>query len=128
MTRELSRILHAGIPGIADTVRVEGGTTIYVSGTVGVGRDGEPPADFAEQCELAIRSLQGSLRRQEATLADIVRLTLYVVGLDDERMDTWHEVRDRFFSHEHSPASSLIGVARLYSPAAWVEIEATAVI
>jgi len=116
------------VPGIADTVRVETGTTIYVSGTVGVRPDGSPAADFEEQCELAVASLERSLAAQGATLADIVRLNVNVVDLDDERMDVWHRVRDTRFDHAHSPASTLLGVSRLYSTAAWIEIEATAVV
>lgn len=126
--QRISRILHAHVPGIADTVRVEGGTTIYVSGIVGVRADGSPAADFAEQCELTIATLEASLERQGATLADIVRLTVNVVDLDDEKMDTWHRVRDTRFDHAHSPASTLLGVSRLYSTGAWIEIEATAVV
>ena len=128
MTARISRIRHPAVPGIADTVRVEGGTTIHVSGTVGLRPGGEPADGFAEECELAIRSLRRSLERQGATLEDVVRLNVNVVGLDDERMDTWHEVRDRFFAHEHGPASTLLGVARLYSPHVSIEIEATAVV
>lgn len=126
--RRISRVLHPAVPGIADTVRVEGGTTIYVSGTVGVRHDGSPAGDFAEQCELAIASLEGSLARQGATLADIVRLTVNVVDLDDEKMDTWHRVRDTRFDHADSPASTLLGVGRLYSTDVSIEIEATAVL
>jgi len=126
--RRISRILHPAVPGIADTVRVEGGTTIYASGTVGVRHDGSPPADFAEQCELAIASLTGSLARQGATLADVVRLNVYVVDLDRAKTDVWHAARDERFDHAHSPASTLLGIQRLYSSDYDIEIEATAVV
>jgi len=128
MSRRISRILHPVVPGIADTVRAEGGTTVYVSGTVGLRPGGEPAADFAEQCSLAIASLEASLAGQNASLADIVRLNVYVVGLDDEKMHTWHRVRDTRFDHAHSPASTLLGVGRLYSADVAIEIEATAVL
>lgn len=124
----IARVLHPYVPGIADTVRVEGGTTIYVSGTVGVRDDGSPAADFAEQCQLAIASLGASLARQGATLADIVRLTVNVVDLNEAKIDTWHRVRDEHFDHADSPASTLLGVSRLFSPDFEIEIEATAVI
>lgn len=124
----ISRVLHPYVPGIADTVRVEGGTTIYVSGTVGARADGSAPADFAEQCELAIASLEGSLARQGATLGDIVRLTVNVVDLDEEKVDVWHRVRDTRFDHADSPASTLLGVSRLFSTDYHIEIEATAVV
>lgn len=124
----VSRNLHPVVPGIADTVRVEGGTTIYVSGTVGVRDGGEPAADFAEQCALAIASLERSLAGQGASLNDIVRLNVYVVGLDREKTDTWHRVRDTRFDHAHSPASTLLSIAGLYSTDYEIEIEATAVL
>jgi len=125
---DVSRILHPAVPGIADTVRVEGGTTIYVSGTVGVRRDGSPAADFAEQCELAIASLERSLAKQGATLANVVRLNVYVVALDHDKVDTWHRVRDTKFDHAHSPASTLLSIMGLYSSGFDIEIEATAVV
>ncbi|OJX64486.1 MAG: hypothetical protein BGO95_08400 [Micrococcales bacterium 73-13] len=128
MSERISRILHPAVPGIADTVRVEGGTTIYVSGAVGVRPDGSPAADFAEECELAIASVERSLAGQGATLGDIVRLSVYVVGLDDEKMDVWHRVRDTRFDHADSPAGTLLGIGRLYSAAVSIEIEATAVL
>lgn len=125
---DVSRVLHPAVPGIADTVRVEGGTTIYVSGTVGVHHDGSPAADFAEQCELAIASVEKSLSRQNATLDDVVRLNVYVVGLDREKADTWHRVRDTKFDHAYSPASTLLSIMGLYSSDYDIEIEATAVV
>ena len=128
MDKVVSRIPHQFVPGIADTVRAQGGTTIYVSGIVGVDEEGNPPRDFAEQSRLAGTTLIASLAKQGAKPSDIVRLNVYVVDLDEERTDTWHRARDEKFALEDAPASTLLGVARLYSPDAWIEIEATAVI
>ena len=124
----ISRIPHAVVPGIADTVRVEGGTTIYASGVTGHRPPGAPAPDFAEEVRLAIAALVASLERQGARLADLVRLTVYIVGLDRERMDTWHRVRDEWFPLDQPPAASLIGVQALAAPYYSIEIEGTAVV
>jgi enamine deaminase RidA (YjgF/YER057c/UK114 family) len=127
-SQHISRTPHAVVPRIAESVQVTGGTTIYVSGTTGDHPDGRRAEGFAEEVGLAIGTLQRALEARGASLGDLVRLTVYVVGLDRERMDVWHEVRDQWFPLDEPPAASLIGVQALAAPFYRIEIEGTAVI
>ena len=110
------------------TVSSNGVKTIYVSGQVGV-RDGEIPDSFAEQIDIVFSNMVVQLEAAGANMTDVIKLTGFIVDMDEERRAAYSESRARYFPAENPPpASTLIGVSGLVIPALQVEVEAVAVI
>jgi enamine deaminase RidA (YjgF/YER057c/UK114 family) len=53
---------------------------------------------------------------------------VYVTNLDTEKLHTFREVRDRWVEPESVPASTFIGVARLFDDRVSIEIDAIAAV
>ena len=113
-------------PGISDSVRVTAGDLLFVSGVVGLESDGSAPSDFDRAVELAFAQLSRALEVGGAGLADIVRVNVYIVGLDADRLAVYRTVRDSHISTD-LPASTLIGVQTLVA-GAQIEIDAVAAV
>ena len=110
------------------TVASNGVKTIYVSGQVGV-RDGEIPDSFAEQIDIVFANMAEQLAAADAIMADVIKLTGFIVDLDTKRRSAYSEARARYFSADNPPpASTVIGVSGLVIPALQVEVEAIAVV
>ena len=96
---------------------------LHVSGQVGVRPDGTAPDDFASQCEQAIENVEAVLRAGRMTMADVVRLTYYVVRredlplLNEKRLKRWSGIR---------PAVTTLLVAGLVRPEFLIEIDVLA--
>lgn len=107
-----------------------GFTWIMLSGVVALDRDLEVvgEGDVRAQTRFVLEEIQADLRRQGASIDDICRVRVYVVGLTPERFKAIHEERARFFRSQHYPASTLVEVAGLIKPELLIEIDADAVI
>ena len=109
------------------TVSSNGVKTIYVSGQVGI-RDGEIPDSFAEQMDIVFANMVEQLEAAGATMADVIKLTGFIVDMDGERRTAYSEARARYFSDDNPPpASTLIGVSGLVIPVLQVEVEEIAI-
>ncbi len=111
------------------TVEHQGVKTIYVSGQVGVAEQQNlvGTGDFAAQTEQAFANLTTALASAEATLADVVKLNLYIVNYKYENAAVIGELIRRHFPAGQLPACSLLGVQALARKEFLIEIEATAV-
>jgi len=113
-------------PLIGFSRAVRAGDTVYVSGTVAWGPDGNlvGPGDVYAQAKQAIANIEAALRQAGATLQDVVRTRIYLTDISH-----WEEAarahREAF--GDVRPASSLLEVSRLAGPEMLVEIEAVAV-
>jgi len=110
--------------GYSRAVRI--GDVIRVAGTVAV-EDGEPvaPGEPYEQAAHALETIGDALAELDATPADVLSTTVYVVDFDDwEPIGRAHK---EFFDGVR-PATTLLEVATLPDPAFRVEIEATAAV
>jgi enamine deaminase RidA (YjgF/YER057c/UK114 family) len=107
-----------------------GGKTIHISGQTAVDASGQVvgKGDLKKQTEQTFENLRLALAAAGATWADVVATRLYVVNLKPEHVPTIREVRSRFVSPDHPPASTLVGVQALVGPDWLIEIEATAVV
>lgn len=114
-------------PGISDSVRVSAGDLLFLSGVVGLEDDGSAPAEFSRAVELAYASLRRSLTVGGAEVDHLVRVNVYIVRLDAERLALWRATRDRFIGPGDLPASTLIGVDSLVGGAE-IEIDAVAAV
>ena len=107
-----------------------GERTIYVSGQVAVDEKGKVVGvgDLRQQTEQAFRNVQLALEAAGATFANVVKTSLFVVGLKPEMVPIIREVRARYVSGETPPTSTLVGVSALVGPDWLIEIEAIAVL
>jgi enamine deaminase RidA (YjgF/YER057c/UK114 family) len=116
--------------GWTHVVAVTGGKTVYISGQVGVDDRGVivGAGDLRAQTEQAFRNIERALGEVGATFQQVVKTSLFVVDLKPEHVPVIREVRSRYVSAEHPPASTLVGVSALVGPDWLIEIEAIAVV
>ena len=114
--------------GWTHVVSVSGGKTIYISGQVAIDKNGEivGKGDIRRQTEQAFENVRLALEAAGATFQQVVKTSLFVVGLKSDHVPIIREVRSRYVSAEHPPASTLVGVSALVGPDWLIEIEAVA--
>jgi 2-iminobutanoate/2-iminopropanoate deaminase len=100
---------------------VRAGDWLVVSGQLGL-RDGELASGTEEQLRQAIANLAALLEDEDASLADVVKTTIFLRHMDD--YDRVNQVYTEAFG-DHRPARSAVAVAGL-PRGALVEIEAWA--
>jgi reactive intermediate/imine deaminase len=107
------------------TDAVVAGDTLYVSGIVPVDANGAVVggADVVAQARQVFANMARVLAAAGATAADVVKVTVYLLDVDDR--PKINPVRQEFFGAAR-PASTLVEVSRLAVPGALVEIEAVA--
>ena len=109
-------------------VEVPVGKMVFVSGQVARDLDGNVVGvgDIYAQTRQVLHNMQAVLEESEATMDDVVKVTVFVTNLE-EHLVASHEVRSEFFKNGY-PASSLVEVSRLVHKDFLIEIEAIAVI
>lgn len=100
------------------------GDRIFVSGVIGTNAEGKVPDDPTTQFECAFEGVKQILEAAGATLADIVELTSYHVGLHDH-LGTFFAVKDKYLLEPY-PAWTAIGVSALARRNGLVELRVTA--
>lgn len=123
----IGRIPAPVIPGISDSVRVQAGELVFLSGQVGFEADGSVPTDFRRSIELTYRELERALAAAGATWSDLVRVTVYIADLDQEKFVVWREVRGEIVPAADPAASTVVGVQFLFG-GAHIEIDAVAAV
>jgi enamine deaminase RidA (YjgF/YER057c/UK114 family) len=117
--------------GYSQIVTATGGKTIYIAGQGSYDADGNlvGEGDHYEQVKQAFSNLLTALDAAGATPADVVKMTIYVVGLSSEVLGAF--VRGLNDATKDRPipatASTMVGVERLAWDPMLIEIEAVAV-
>jgi enamine deaminase RidA (YjgF/YER057c/UK114 family) len=98
------------------------------SGQTSVDADGAPQhaGDMGAQMMLAADNLETVLKAAGMTLANVVRLNIYVTDIDAS-LQHFEALEKRLAAAGIQPAVTLLGVARLFAPELMIEIEADAV-
>ena len=99
------------------------GEWIFVSGTLGQNfTTGQFPASAQQQCDVALDTIETALAQAQASLADVVRVRVYVRERDDV-LAVSEVLKRRFGSHR--PANTTVCCALAVEDAK-VELEVTA--
>ena len=102
------------------------GRLVWTSGQVPVAADGTvaPAGDWEAQARLVFENVGHALAAGDATWADVVKLTIFVVDVSE--LTTIRAIRDEFVDTARPPTSSLVQVAGLVRPDLLIEVEAVA--
>jgi len=115
--------------GYSHIAKVNHGTIVYLSGQVASDASGKliGEGNFEAQAEQVFRNLKIAVEAAGGTMADIVKLNIYLVAeVDQAAVPKLRAIRDRHVNAEQPPASTLVVVSRLARPGWLVEIEAVA--
>jgi len=120
----------APIVGSAMCATATGSKTIYLSGQVGTKADGAMSGDtLAAQTEQAFRNIVTALAANGATVADVAKITFYVVDWSPEKLDGLFEGAIAALGEGLAvTATTLVGVQALFEPEWLIEIDVTAVV
>ncbi|MGM1059579.1 RidA family protein [Saccharothrix sp. Mg75] len=116
--------VHAPLGGYTHQIEVTGPHRwLVLAGQVGVGLDGEVPEDPIEQFAVALENLRRNLEAAGMTVADLVKITVYLVGELDFRelvgvLGEWLGANE--------PPMIILYVAGLANAALRVEVDAWA--
>jgi enamine deaminase RidA (YjgF/YER057c/UK114 family) len=116
--------------GYTQVVAAQTGKLVYVSGQVPLNAKGEVvgKGDFRAQVTQVMDNLNTALAAAGATMKDVLKVNYYVVNLKPEQVAVIREVRGKYFSAEHPPAGTLVGVTSLVQEGYMLEIEAEAAV
>jgi reactive intermediate/imine deaminase len=100
---------------------------VFVSGQVPLDAEGRLVGDddFDAQVRQVFDNLTAALEAADASWADVVKLNYYLV--DVSQIASVRAIRDEYVDTEHPPASTLVGVSRLFREDVLIEIDAVAV-
>ncbi|MBN9738293.1 MULTISPECIES: RidA family protein [unclassified Pseudonocardia] len=111
----------------------QGSRTVYLAGQVSWDTEGTlvGPGDVAAQAEQCYLNVAAALDAVGATAADLAKVTVYVVGLDEAKAGQFVVGRERAAARlgvEFQQPSTWIGVTSLAAPGYLVEVDAVAVL
>ena len=98
---------------------------VWISGMVGIRKDGSVPTDVEAQFQVAIDYLDSALRAAGGRPEHVVKVQVFLTDVNDRAKI--NPIRENYFG-AHRPASTLVEVSGLISPELKVEIEAEAVV
>ena len=119
--------LYSGAPYAYASVAPPG-SLVFTAGACPIDEAGvvTDPGDHAAQAARAMANLVVALAAAGASLADVLKTTVYVASSEQsDLVAVWNVVRAAFLPHD--PPSTLLGVSVLGYSGQLVEIEAVAV-
>jgi len=131
MTKEI--IVSGEIPEpmgpYSQAVVASGHKFIFVSGQVPEDARGKlvGQGDIEKQTRQVLKNIKTMVERSGGTVADIVKITIFMVDINPSSYEIVAGLRRKFFGGDY-PASTLVEVQRLASPDWLIEIEALAVV
>jgi len=119
----------APLPGAANLTIATGSRIIQIAGQTGVDASGAAVGPgHGEQAARAVRNLAMATAAAAASLADVARLTIYLVGYTPEVFEVIVGAVVTELGEDYPiTAATLVGVAALWQPGLVIEIDATIV-
>ena len=116
--------------GYTHVVVANPGKLVYISGQVALNQKGEVvgKGDLRAQVTQVMENLKTALAAAGATPQDLIKINYFVVNLKQDQLPIIREVRNQYFSADHPPASTLVGVTALAREEFLIEIEGVAVV
>lgn len=110
-------------------VELSGSRILFVAGQGGMNANGDVPAAFVEQFNVALANVRAVVEAAAGTARNVGRLTIYVTDMAED-LAARRELKDVYREQfgRHYPAMSAVEVKGLLFPEMKVEIEATAVL
>ncbi len=111
----------------SNAVCADAGPLLFISGQVALDKDGKlvGEGDLRAQAEQVLANIDAILADQGATMADVVKVTVYVT--DIAAFNDITDIRERYFPTD-GPSSVICEVSALAWPEFMIEIEAVAVV
>lgn len=100
------------------------GDTLYISGAIGISRDGTIPPNPEEQYVAVFENIRAVLELAGATFANLVQMKSYHTNLQ-YTLSPFSEVRDRYIEDPY-PTWTAIGVHELSTKDLIVEVDGVA--
>jgi len=124
---EIERLLLDNLPAPVSHYChvVRAGDRVWVSGMVGIRKDGSIPEDVVDQFQVAMDWLDCALRAAGGRPEHIVKVQVFLTDINDRAKI--NPLRQDYFG-KHRPASTLVEVSALITPQLKVEIEAEAIL
>ena len=124
---EIERLLLDNLPAPVSHYChvVRAGDRVWVSGMVGIRKDGSIPEDVVGQFEVAMDWLDRALRAAGGRPEHIVKVQVFLTDINDRAKI--NPLRQDYLG-KHRPASTLVEVSALITPQLKVEIEAEAIL
>lgn len=104
---------------------VRAGELIWVSGIVGMTKDGFIPDDTAEQFDIALSAMDACLRAAGGRPDTVTKVQVFLTDISERALI--NPARTSYFG-EHRPASTLVEVSALVDPRMKVEIECMGIV
>jgi enamine deaminase RidA (YjgF/YER057c/UK114 family) len=101
------------------------GNLVFVSGSLGIDRNGVISPSVVEQFEVALRNMDDCLQAAGARAEHVAKVTIYLTNIADRALI--NPTSQRYFGRNR-PASTLVAVSALVLPELKIEIEAQAVL
>jgi len=108
----------------SDAVEAAPGRMLFLSGTPGLGPNGQLPSSFAEQADLAWKNVFALLQKANMGPEHLVKVSQYLLRAED--ISAYGPIRSKWLG-DHRPASMLVVIPGLVWPNLLIEIEAYAV-
>jgi enamine deaminase RidA (YjgF/YER057c/UK114 family) len=118
-------------PGYSHVAKINSGTIVYIAGQVPADAAGRlvGAGDLEAQAEQVYRNLKSAVEAAGGTMADIVKVNIYLVAeVDQASIPKLRAIRDRYLNVAAPPVSTLAFIARLAQPGWLIEIDAVAAI
>lgn len=115
--------------GYSHVARVQrGARMVYCAGQGGDNVRGELSPDFSDQVRQAFDNVASALAAAQATVNDVVKLTVLIVDHDHVRLAILAEAVKRVWGEGRGPTCTLIPVPRLALDGMLFEVEAIAAV
>jgi 2-iminobutanoate/2-iminopropanoate deaminase len=127
VAKDISATEFSNSRSYSSAVATEGGKTIWLAGEVALKDESGKSlvGDFEGQARAIFASIEKTLAQHQGKLSDIVYMTVYIT--DARYGDKFVEIRKEIFKKDF-PASTLVTVSGLATPAMLIEVSSVAVV